>query len=356
MNGRCMSSDWDMFSWQMGLPRSELFFFQSSVPATTNCCLASWLQLSPEKKPEYTELVEKLSERFTPAPSEIVELFKFHTRFRKPGESVTSYVSELRSIAKRCNFAATLETIMLRDRIVCGVNDAVIQRRLLSEKELTFKSALEIAQGMESAAQNVRELTTRPDPVLPAPVHHVTDSTRLTNVSYRCGQHGHYAPTCKHKVTVCKKCGKVGHLQKVCRSKRTKPTEQSGSSKSTEQSNAKSKGVNTVVKEGTDEYALLNVTSPGKATPWNVIVDMEGVSVSMQVDTGASLSLMSETTFREYWPQRELVPSEVRLSSYSGESIPVLGSVDVKVTYKCQSFTIPLVIQCQRVWPHIVRS
>ena len=126
--------------------------FLSVIGASNYKLLSSLVAPAKPGEKEYTELVEKLSEHFTPAPSEIVERFKFHTRFRKPGESVTSYVSELRSIAKRCNFSATLET-MLRDRIVCGINDAVIQRRLLSEKELTFKSALEVAQGMESAAQ-----------------------------------------------------------------------------------------------------------------------------------------------------------------------------------------------------------
>ena len=45
---------------------------------------------------------------FTPASSKIIKGFKFHTRFRKPGDSVTSYVSELRSIEKCCNFAGTL--------------------------------------------------------------------------------------------------------------------------------------------------------------------------------------------------------------------------------------------------------
>ena len=88
---------------------------------------------------------------------------------------------------------------------------------------------------------------------------------------------------------------------------------------------------------------MFNVASPGKVTPWNVNVDIEGVAVTMQLDTGATLFLMSETTFREHWPQRTLSSSEVRLSSYSGESIPVLGSVNVKVTYNCQSFTVPLI-------------
>ena len=299
--------------------------------------------IAPDKPgdKEYSQLVEKLSEDFAPVPSEIVERFKFHTRFQKPGESATFYVSELRSIAKHCNFEGTLET-MLRDRIVCGINDAVIQFRLLSEKDLTFKKALEIAQGMESAVQNVKKLTSCPADTKPtALVHQIT--TFKQAICYRCGKPGHYAPTCKHKETVCTKCGKVGHLQKVCCSKKTtptKPTEQPVSKTSTEQSASK-KGVHSVVDKEVDEYGLFNVASPGKVTPWNVNVD---IAVTMQLDTGASLSLMSDTTFREHWSQRTLSSSEVRLFCYSGESIPVLGSVDVKVTYKCQSFTVPLIV------------
>jgi len=41
----------------------------------------------------------------------------------------------------------------------------VIQRCLLSEKDLTYKKALELAQGMESAAQNVKKL--RPTDIMP---------------------------------------------------------------------------------------------------------------------------------------------------------------------------------------------
>ena len=61
-----------------------------------------------------------------------------------------------------------------------------------------------------------------------------------------------------------------------------KATDHTGSKSSTEQLGPKSKG-HTVVKEGTNEYEILNVTSPGKVTPWNVSVDIEGVTV---LDTG----------------------------------------------------------------------
>ena len=56
------------------------------------------------------------------------------------------------------------------------------QRRLLSEKDLTYKKALESAQGMELAAQNVKEL--RPTDIVPTPlpVHHVTNSKQTAAV------------------------------------------------------------------------------------------------------------------------------------------------------------------------------
>ena len=157
-------------------------------------------------------------------------------------------------------------------------------------------------------------------------------SSKTLQSCYRCGKPRHYAPSYKYKDTVCNKCGKVGHLQRFCHSKRTKATK------------TPSKAVNNVQENATNEYQLLNITSFGKVTPWNVNVDIEGVAVAMQLDTGASLSLMPETTFREHWPQRNLSSSQVRLCSYSGEPIPVLGSVDVNVTYKSQSIKVPLIV------------
>lgn len=47
---------------------------------------------------------------------------------------------------------------MLRDRLVCGINEDRIQRRLLLETNLTVESALSRAQAMESANKNVQDL------------------------------------------------------------------------------------------------------------------------------------------------------------------------------------------------------
>ena len=90
-------------------------------------------------------------------PSIIVQRFKFNSRSRQPGENVSTYLSELRSIAEVCNFGLSLDD-MLRDRIICGINNDQIQHHLLSESKLTLKRALELAQGLETAMQNTQML------------------------------------------------------------------------------------------------------------------------------------------------------------------------------------------------------
>ena len=70
--------------------------------------------VSPKKPGEktYAELVAALSKHFRPTPSEIVERFKFHSRVRKAGESIATYVAELRTLSEHCNFGATLNDML----------------------------------------------------------------------------------------------------------------------------------------------------------------------------------------------------------------------------------------------------
>ena len=73
----------------------------------------------------YDELVATLLAHYSPPPSKIIQWFEFHSHFHNPGESVVTYVAELHSLAEFCNFGQILEA-MLRDRIVCGINDDAI--------------------------------------------------------------------------------------------------------------------------------------------------------------------------------------------------------------------------------------
>ena len=84
---------------------------------------------TPESK-TYTDLVDLLKNHFNPTPSVIMQRFKFNTRTRKDTESVATYVAELKRLGEHCEFGDKLNE-MVRDRLVCGVNDIRIQNRLL---------------------------------------------------------------------------------------------------------------------------------------------------------------------------------------------------------------------------------
>ena len=76
--------------------------------------------------------------------------------------------------------------------------------------------------------------------------------------------------------------------------------------------------------------------------PFKVQVKLDDCLVDMEVDTGASISLMSESTFKRIWPGRILEPSQVQLMTYLKEPIPV---VKVDIEYNAQYCSqMPLIV------------
>ncbi len=99
--------------------------------------------LAPIKPDERTfeQLTEILANHYSPPPSEVIQRYRFNSRTRAVGESVAAYVVELRRLAEFCNYGGSLNK-MLRDRLVSGVNNEAIQKKLLSERDLTYMIVL----------------------------------------------------------------------------------------------------------------------------------------------------------------------------------------------------------------------
>ena len=70
---------------------------------------------------------------------------------------------ELRKLTEHCNVGECFPE-MLRDRLVCGINDKKIQRRVLAEQDLTLKKAEEIVLGEELAAKHVVDIQSETTP------------------------------------------------------------------------------------------------------------------------------------------------------------------------------------------------
>ena len=85
---------------------------------------------------EYDEVVTKVQEHYNPTPVVIVQRYKFNSRLRQPEESVATFVAALRHLAIHCDYGDSLND-MLRDRLICGIIEPRIQRRLLAERGIT---------------------------------------------------------------------------------------------------------------------------------------------------------------------------------------------------------------------------
>ena len=89
----------------------------------------------------------------------IAERFHFHRRVQAVDESMAEFDAALRNVATYCEFEGTLEEALC-DRFVCGLRNEATQRKLLTEHDLTYHEALEIAKGMEAADSNTISLKT----------------------------------------------------------------------------------------------------------------------------------------------------------------------------------------------------
>ncbi|KFD66891.1 hypothetical protein M514_21035 [Trichuris suis] len=111
---------------------------------------------------------------------------------------------------------------MLRDRLVCGVHDEGLQRRLLAEPSLTLKNAQQMAIAYESAQIGIKELRCSEPPVEVGLVSTSRGRRSGTYGSreahgdqikscYRCkGCHAQW--NCQFKNVDCRFCGKKGTL------------------------------------------------------------------------------------------------------------------------------------------------
>lgn len=100
----------------------------------------SFARLNTKEK-SYKELTEEIKAHYLPKPSVIVQRYKFNTRSRQSSESISTFLAELRALSEYCEFGRTLDK-MLRDRLVRGKNEDRIQRCLLAEPTLDFKTSI----------------------------------------------------------------------------------------------------------------------------------------------------------------------------------------------------------------------
>ncbi|CAI5776292.1 XP_034969502.1LOW QUALITY PROTEIN: uncharacterized protein K02A2.6-like [Podarcis lilfordi] len=181
---------------------------------------------------------EKLRNHYAPKPSKIAARHAFYHQNQAEGESINNYTATLRQAAMHCELRDLDDALM--DRIVCGVRDIRLQRRLLAKPDFTLQKATEAAAASET--QKIRKASSPRLARKPVPVHHKEASRDEASSSEDDDVHqtkrergefqqkskdqsecagcegNHSRAKCRFRDAICRKCSRRGHIAKVCRS------------------------------------------------------------------------------------------------------------------------------------------
>ena len=304
---------------------------------------------SDEDSMEYKTVIEKFSAHFCPKSNITFLRFKFFNVKQEENQPVDDFTNDLKIKAQEWECKELTESL-IRDRIVCGVSNLKLQKRLLREPELTLDRAILLCRVDEdtrkqteeiqkhtvdsdtkvgavkvkakynSRKQNNQTINSSKYPLRPKSKYskesRESQFPKLNSCKY-CGKM-HNKGQCPAYGKVCSSCGKSNHFAAVClTAKRVNAVHVQNESESTEsehneffigsvkmysESNMSQSNIDTdsqkycrnkdqknvSLKSNTTDY-FINVISSGidHSNDWILSLQTSGIEISYKLDTGA---------------------------------------------------------------------
>lgn len=331
--------------------------------------------LDNEDKNKIEVVLNKFETYCTPTRNMVYEHFKFFKREQLPNENIDHFITALKQLASTCDFKE--RDILIRDRIVLGINDRRIQEKLLQKPNLELSEAVNICRSMETSVATQKEITGEAVSVdvvskhrsswsnrgVPGDQSYVGGSgTQGSRSSYksgpagranyqgnkghttgnfgnctRCGQQ-HERGKCPAYNKICSFCKLKGHFRKFCFKNNSvneilddSNRQDGGSSGEFSDFN-----INTVELDSDSKEIVWTInTSDVNAIEWFENINIAGLIISLKVDTGSQVNTLNIGDFNKLKiPLNRLTPVSSLLSSYSGHKIDVIGQLYLDCSYK----------------------
>ena len=249
-------------------------------------------------------------------------------------------MTALRALAETCEFG-TLKDHLIRDRIVCGVQENAVRRKLLQESGLTLSKCVDICRAAEATSAQLKEmapsqqssevdLVAKAEPKKPnwRKEKKKSPKDQLVEECKFCGhQHERNRAKCPAYGQICSSCGTPNHFAVKCGKKSSdskKPSQKSKHRKVHQLADSDDASYSS-------EEEILSVSSQNAVNTVEMSefkskifahIEIEDVLVKMQVDSGASCNVLP----RKFLPKDTVVDTtEVKLTTYSKASLKVLG-------------------------------
>lgn len=297
------------------LDRARSLFLSQCGKETYSLIVSLLVPLRPTNVPFY-DILAVLDKFYEPEVNEILQAGKFHKRVQSKDESVQDFVAAISLLGAQCNFTDLKR--QLRDRLVLGVRDDRLRRELLKAKDLTYESAVQQCLNYQATFHDMY-----PDPsdskLTPSTSGEPMDIGKIKSDDCRhCARRHRVNEQCPFTKARCFYCKKYGHITAACLKKNAKVHQVESEDKEASA-------------DGPEKMMGVYRCSESYRPPITANVLIDGAQIYMEVDSGASRTIMSEDTYKKLWDTPPpLKSTNVKLVTWTRDPLTVLGATHVR--------------------------
>ena len=304
-----------------------------------------------ETEATYAATKQVLKTYFEPKKNTQMEVYKFRSYKQNEGQSLDEFVTELRKLAKTCEFQNVDSEIL--SQVIQNCRSNRLRRRALREPDKTLNDILTLgrtlelsdAQATEMERQSINKITAARKPKqtnirqTPRPPGH-TQRRSSSNKCRNCGgEFPHRNGPCPAKGKICNACNKPNHYAKVCRGKQGKQRSRQRRVNEIQASDPTTQTDQSSLDSSEEEYLF---TIKEAATVCSIdkspmtLVKLNTKPCKLMIDTGATVNILDNKTYKDIGSP-ELRKSDTKLLPYGGgRPLKIYGTCEIEVEAKYQ--------------------
>ena len=349
-NWKRFKRTWDNYSIVARLGRFDVKFKTAmflSVIGEDAMEIFDGMDFTPETDRQVlSKVVGKFEEFCIGETNETYERFIFNRRSQEENESIDQYVTVLRKLAQTCNFCSCLHDSLMRDRLVLGIRDESIRKKLLQEKKLSLSRAVDIGRSGETTSMRLKELknkaaTSGTDEEINAVKTKRTNNERsrreretIRSCRY-CGG-SHRRGDCPAYGQTCKKCGRRNHFSQVCLQRNSSQRHASANIVThSQQLSDEDSGDSIMTLDLSPEPAEEVLVVQNKQLKSKIHATMkikDGSKTIFEVDTGATCNVIRSGELRGTKYENNVTATNQVLKMYNSSPLKPAGKCRVQLT------------------------
>ncbi|XP_062704998.1 uncharacterized protein LOC115266360 [Aedes albopictus] len=314
----------------------------------------------------YEDIVKKLKARFDKTEPALMYRYKFANRFQGLNESTENFVLAINLLAENCNFKE-FKNEAIRDRLIFGLKDKDLQKKLLSEDDIELKEVEKLIISSELAGQRFKEVeSTNPGAGVMSVKYRLGRKKGDDYNQQQAGYSGRYRSRSRsfdrgqgrnngftrqnssrerdnsrdrydrntHSNAVCNYCKRRGHIRRNCYILQNRSAVKFVDEVQVVESQQVSKFDRLKLRDSSAEsdISCMQISCVNSITePCLVEVVIENIKLTMEIDTGSAVAVLSENLYRKYFKHIPILTCTKKLVVVDGAKLSVVGQISVRV-------------------------